>query len=589
MKQIKLYIKNILFLIGEDKKKIPLVFLVFLLSPLIEMIGLGLIGPFIAIILSPEKINETYLSSFFYLLDSEKDYKQVVISLCLLLAAVFVIKSFLSVLNNWIIEDFNLKRQFRLQTALMRTYQNMSYLKYVSKNSVDYIESIGNLVGTYCGVLTSFLRILSETIIIVGIVIFLTFINFKILLSISILLITIVYMYDRFFKKKMNEYGKIVSDSQKNIYKGINEGILGLKEIRMLGKNNFFLEMVESNAKKLYFYNIRSNLIQIAPRYIIEVFLICFIISLIIIYLILGKSLEELVPTLTVFAFASVRLIPSANIISRSILTMRLGYFATNKLFEDFADLKNKTLPDNFLEQNFENKVEKKIENFEKLEVRDISFKYPSSKNNAINKLSFTFKKGETIGFMGPSGSGKTTLVDIILGLLKPNDGEILINNQNLISENSWNLQVAYLPQDIFLLDESIETNITFKRNKSEIDLKKLNNALSDAQLKDFINSLPEGTDTIVGENGIKISGGQKQRLAIARAFYHGRDVLIMDEATSSLDYETENEIIEIIKKIKHNKTIIVIAHRLSTLKHCDVIYEIKNGHLKNIGKYKDI
>ena len=256
---------------------------------------------------------------------------------------------------------------------------------------------------------------------------------------------------------------------------------------------------------------------------------------------------------------------------------MRLGYFATNKLYEDFFENN-----ENLINSDNKDPHIKKIneEKFDILEIKNINFKYPGSKMNVINDLSLDLKSGETIGFMGSSGAGKTTLVDIILGLLKPDSGEMLINGKKLDSDKNWNLQVAYLPQEIFLLDASIKTNISFEIDDKLINLDKLNNALVNAQLKDMVKSQPNGIETIIGENGIKVSGGQKQRLAIARAFYHGRDILIMDEATSALDYETEKEIIDVLNKIKKNKTIIVIAHRMSTLKHCDKIFEIKNGKL---------
>ena len=256
---------------------------------------------------------------------------------------------------------------------------------------------------------------------------------------------------------------------------------------------------------------------------------------------------------------------------------MRLGYFATNKLYKDFFENIENSQDTKNRERNI-----KKIdyEKFDILEIKNIKFQYPDSKINVINNLSLNLKSGETIGLIGSSGAGKTTLVDIILGLLKPNSGEILINGKKLDSDRNWSLQVAYLPQDVFLLDASIKTNISFETDDKLIDLEKVNNALENAQLKSMIENQPNGIETIIGENGIKISGGQKQRLAIARAFYHGRDILIMDEATSALDHDTEKEIIEVIKKIKKNKTIIVIAHRISTLKHCDKIFEIKDGKL---------
>ena len=577
MKESLLFIKNIILLLGEDKSKVPYVLMVFFLSPLIEMIGLGLIAPFVTIILNPEKISDTYLSNFFIIISPTNDYKEIVIFISFSLIAVFILKGILSLINIWIIENFNLKRQVKLQTKLMKTYQDMSYLKYVSKNSSEYVEAIQNLVGTYCGVLTSFLRILSETIIIIGILLFLIFIDYKILLSITVLLSLTIYIYDKIFRKRLNNYGKIISESSRKIFQGIQEGVHGLKEIRMLGKKDFFLDIVKNNANKIYNYNIKSMLIQSAPRFIIEIILITFIMLIIIFSLNMNHPIEKIIPTLTVFAFAATRLIPSSNVLSRSLLQMRLGHFATNKLYEDFFENN-----ENLINSDNKDPHIKKIneEKFDILEIKNINFKYPGSKMNVINDLSLDLKSGETIGLMGSSGAGKTTLVDIILGLLKPDSGEILINGNKLDSDKNWNLQVAYLPQEIFLLDASIKTNISFEIDDKLINLDKLNNALVNAQLKDMVESQPNGTETIIGENGIKVSGGQKQRLAIARAFYHGRDILIMDEATSALDYETEKEIIDVLNKIKKNKTIIVIAHRMSTLKHCDKIFEIKNGKL---------
>ena len=577
MKKLLDYIKNIFLLIGEDKSKIPYVLLVFLLSPLIEMIGLGLILPFITIILDPEKISEANMRNFFNIISPSNDYKEIVFFLSFALIMVFIFKGILSLVNIWIIEDFNLKRQVKLQTKLMKTYQNMSYLEYVSKNSSEYVETIQNLVGTYCGVLTSFLRILSESIIIIGIFSFLIFIDSKILFLITIILTITIYIYDKIFKKKLKDYGQIISESSRKIFQGIQEGVFGLKEIRMLGRNQFFLDIVKNNARKIYTYNIKSILIQSAPRFIIEIILISLIMSIIIFSLKIDYSMEKIIPTLTVFAFAATRLIPSSNILSRSLLQMRLGYFATNKLYKDFFENNKHSIITKTINQDIK-KIKK--EKFEILEIRNINFKYPGSKKNVIDNLSLDLISGETIGFMGASGAGKTTLVDIILGLIKPDSGEMLINGKKLDSDMNWNLQVAYLPQEIFLLDASIKTNISFETDDKLIDLDKINNALENAQLKDMIESQPSGIDTIIGENGIKVSGGQKQRLAIARAFYHGRDIQIMDEATSALDYETEKEIINVLNKIKKNKTIIVIAHRMSTLKHCDKIFEIKNGKL---------
>lgn len=574
------YIKAIFQLIGDDKKRLPLVFLMFLISPIIEMLSLGIIFPFISIILNPEQFNESYVKSFLNYLGFSFNYNEIIILLGVALLITFLSKGILSMINIWIIEDFNLKRQFKLQILLMKNFQNLSYLDHTNRSSSDFTEIIQNLVGNYCGVLTAFLRILSEMLIIVGIFIFLSFIDYKILIYITILLSSIVFIYDKFFKKKLNLYGEEISKSSKKIFQAIKEGVLGFKEIKVLGKNNFFLKTIYDNANKIYNTNIKALLIQSAPRYIIEIALIIFII-LVIIFSVLNKtSLESLIPTLTVFGFAALRLIPSANLLLRSILQMRLGYYATNRLSKDFSNINY----DFNLKNIYEDKNKKKfrLDKLYKLELKEVHFSYPDNDKKILNNLSLSCKNGDKIGIMGTSGAGKTTLIDIILGLIKLDKGKILINGNELDSEVSWNNKAAYLPQDIFLLDEKILTNITFEQDEKNVDFERFNQAITNAQLNKFINELPEKYNTVIGENGVKLSGGQRQRLSIARAFYQERDLLIMDEATSALDTNTENDIVNVIDKIE-NKIIILISHKLSTLKNCNKIYEIKDGNLTEI------
>ena len=574
------YIKAIFQLIGDDKKRLPLVFLMFLISPIIEMLSLGIVFPFISIILNPEQFNESYVKSFLNYLGFSFNYNEIIILLGVALLITFLSKGILSMINIWIIEDFNLKRQFKLQILLMKNFQNLSYLDHTNRSSSDFTEIIQNLVGNYCGVLTAFLRILSEMLIIVGIFIFLSFIDYKILIYITILLSSIVFIYDKFFKKKLNLYGEEISKSSKKIFQAIKEGVLGFKEIKVLGKNNFFLKTIYDNANKIYNTNIKALLIQSAPRYIIEIALIIFII-LVIIFSVLNKtSLESLIPTLTVFGFAALRLIPSANLLLRSILQMRLGYYATNRLSKDFSNINY----DFNLKNIYEDKNKKKfrLDKLYKLELKEVHFSYPDNDKKILNNLSLSCKNGDKIGIMGTSGAGKTTLIDIILGLIKLDKGKILINGNELDSEVSWNNKAAYLPQDIFLLDEKILTNITFEQDEKNVDFERFNQAITNAQLNKFINELPEKYNTVIGENGVKLSGGQRQRLSIARAFYQERDLLIMDEATSALDTNTENDIVNVIDKIE-NKIIILISHKLSTLKNCNKIYEIKDGNLTEI------
>ena len=217
-------------------------------------------------------------------------------------------------------------------------------------------------------------------------------------------------------------------------------------------------------------------------------------------------------------------------------------------------------------------------------------FFYPDSKNNALENISLEIHAGESIGFIGPSGSGKTTLLDALLGLFEPQKGVIEYNSRNIKNNlKEWQSQIAYIPQEIFLIHGSLRHNVALGINEEDIDDNRLNESLRQARLSDMVENLPEGVNTILGERGIRFSGGQRQRVALARAFYHGRNILVMDEATSALDSETEKEIVSEIERLKGNKTMIVIAHRLTTLKHCDRIYKLQDGKIVNMGSYSEI
>ena len=232
----------------------------------------------------------------------------------------------------------------------------------------------------------------------------------------------------------------------------------------------------------------------------------------------------------------------------------------------------------------------KKNNLFKKLVVKNASFSYENSEKIILKDISFKIEKGEFIGIVGESGSGKTTFVDLLLGLLNAEKGEFILNNEPMLGRiDSWQSQIAYLPQEIFMIDSTLSSNITLEMNTREVDNEKLLKALKSARLEKFVEDLPNGIDTEVGQNGIMVSGGQRQRIALARAFYHDRDVLVLDEATSALDNDTEQKIVKEISLLKRNKTIIMIAHRKSTLMHCDKIFKIKNGKISDSLTYKEL
>ena len=289
------------------------------------------------------------------------------------------------------------------------------------------------------------------------------------------------------------------------------------------------------------------------------------------------------------FGVAALRLIPSANRISGAVISVRYGSFAMNELYRDVNETQNINLDFPLIgSHDLKPKVSKF--KFRKLEVKNISYLYPQADTDAISNLSMVVDSNQSIGIIGKSGSGKTTLINIILGLLTPQKGTVEVNGVPIKNDlRSWLDIVAYIPQDVFIFDDTIRRNIAMGVPDEKIDMEKLAQSIAVAQLKDVVNKLPDNIETIVGERGVRLSGGERQRLALARSFYHEREVIIMDEATAALDNETERQLVGAINEFKIHKTMIIIAHRLSTLKDCNIIYEVDNGRIIDSSSFESL
>ena len=570
-------ISEMLHLLGNDKYKLPWIVLLFLLSSILDLAGIGLILPYISLIVNPEGFMHGSIYPYFILFGFPGEYEDLLFMLGYLLIAVFTLKTISAIFINWIILHFCFNNGVKLRSSLMALYQSVAYIEYVHRNSSEYIRNIQELANVFSqSVLQAYLRLISEIIVIIAILLFLAYSNFVIFSTFFLLFFIIIFLYDVIFSKKLKRYGSKINNYSKFMVQGINEGFEGFKEIRTLQKEHFFHEKVVKNAKKYADKSIKSSLISMMPRFLIELILVVFVVFVVFYFVMYENDLHDLLPLISLFGVAALRLAPSVNQIVSSISRIRQGQNTVNLIFNDLNSLDLK------LKDISTTGRDKYTEKFKSLEFFDISFSYPSVPSNVLNNMSLKICAGDAIGIVGLSGSGKSTLLDIILGLLEPTSGNIIYNSHKLVNSEIAFLrsQIAYIPQDIFITDDTLRNNIALGIIPSEIDNDKIEKSLIFSKLSEVVDKLPDGVDTILGQKGRYFSGGQKQRVAIARAFYHDRNILLMDESTSALDKKTESEVVEEIHRLKGKETVIIISHNMKVLEFCSHIYKLNNGKL---------
>lgn len=580
------YPVQVLELCRGDLHKFPLIISLFVVQSFLELIGLGLVAPYISLIANPDSLWFDNIIRNYLKLDVNVKELHQILGVGLILA--FLLKFLVAYLTNRKVIHFVQSKRCQLATTLLKNYQNMTYEAYSQRNSAEYTYRIQTLTYQFAEqTLAPILRIFGDGLIAITLLIFLCIYNTIAFLLLVLLLASIVGTFDFFTKRLAKANGFLANKYSTNMLKTVAESMNGFKELRVLGKQDYFYNRASQNAENFSQVATAIQLIGILPRYLLEFVLVLFIVLLITFGPKFGIDRESLISTIGVFGIASMRLLPIANGLSASLVGLRYSRNSVSLLYEDCIGHKrqNQKNPDD-LQPITEGNL------FERIVVDSVSHKYLNSKRSSINNVSLEIRRGEAVGFIGASGSGKTTLIDSMLALINPSEGSLSVNGIRLTTPEairSWQNLVAYLPQKVFLVDDTIRNNIALGVDESFIDDARIQNAIHQAKLSTFIDSLPDELNTAIGEGGVRISGGQAQRIALARAFYHGRDILVMDESTSALDHETEEEILDQVMSLKGNKTLIIIAHRLSTLARCDKIYKLENGSIISFGSYDDV
>lgn len=549
---------------------IVLFFMMFF-SMLIETLSIGMVIPVISVILDDQSFFQNDFISKAILLLGSPSKDSLIITFMLIIVFVFVFKSLYLVFFNWFQTRFIFNVQVSLSNKLFTGYLYQPYLYHLNRNSSSLIRNIVTEVNTFASCSTAMIILVTEIMVFLGISLLLIIYEpVGSLMSISIFCLAGFSFYS-LFKHKMSYWGVKRQKYDEKKIQYIQEGIGGIKESKIYGKEDSFIRRFYTQAIGSSEMGKRISFLSTFPRIFLELIIIC-ILAIFVIYLITFQySYQNIIATIGLFAVAAFRLLPSINKIIGSVQLLRYNLPVVNLIHKEMISLNEFILPSkNYTKFNFQDSIS----------LKDLSFSY-GDKNMILDNVNLSIEKGEKIGLIGETGSGKSTLVDIILGLLSPSHGSILVDGINIQSNiRGWQENLGYVPQTIFLSDDTFLNNIAYGVSNNNIDQDKVMSSLKASQLSNFTDSLEKKLETKVGEKGVRLSGGQIQRIGIARALYNNPDIIVFDEATSALDYDTENEVMKTVNSLK-NKTIIIIAHRINTLKDCDKIYELKSGNLE--------
>ncbi|WP_230500665.1 ABC transporter ATP-binding protein [Sutcliffiella rhizosphaerae] len=554
------------------------------IAAVLETIGIGMIVPLVGIVTNPSVIKEHYLLIYIYELFNFSSTSAFMVFSVLALLSIFILKNMYLLLFNYIQYKVILNQQVKLQGQLFKKYLTRPYIFHLNRNTSTLLRNVNEEVARVCqGIVLSAFQLLSEILIILFIFILLIVTSPIATITASFLLGGSVFIFFRVFRNKISSLGKELQSVNGTLIKWVNQGLGANKEIKVLGKENFFINSY-TNQSLIKIRNSRYiKILEVVPRLFIETLLVSVVLITMLIIIFQGTNTTQLVSTMALFAMAAFRIMPSINRVVALITNIKYSKPALDVVYEDLFLNKDSITESGSNGTLSSFKLSQRTFN-QSIELENVFFKYPNQKNYSIKNVSLTIPTGKSVAIIGESGSGKTTIVDIMLGLLLPEKGKVIVDGVDLHNQISlWQKKIGYIPQTIFLSDDSIRNNIAFGVDTININDDQVWKALEQAQLKDFVLSLPEKLDTSVGERGVRLSGGQRQRIGIARALYHNPEILFMDEATSALDNETEMEVMKAIDNLKGQKTLIIIAHRLSTISNCDIVFKLKQAQIVEV------
>ena len=563
----------------KQKGSFVVLAVMILIGGVFETLGVSMLIPAVNAIMQPDLVREKIekFPALSHFLTQDLQLNTDAKLLCALfgfLIGLYVVKNLYLLLLAYKQNRFIARARNDMISRVMREFLTLPYEEYLGADIPTVFRiTDGDIPHTFSLVL-ALLQLMTECVVSLFLVIYLIRVNWQMTLLLMLVLALLTLWNAKVLKKKLNAIGKRNQDIQSRIAKWRIQSIYGLKDVKVLNRQDFFIrnyyESGKVGAELATKYAVLNNL----PHLVIETIFMATILGFMMALLTSGQNLSAFLPQLMAFGVAAIRVMPSANRINTYMTEIAYEQPSLDFVYENLTDAM-KTNKKMAAERA---KVAGGALHLEKeIRLEGITFRYPDGDRNIFTDASMVIPKGKSVGIKGASGAGKSTIVDILLGLLHVQKGEITCDGANIFSNyESWLSQIGYIPQSIYLIDESIRDNIAFGIDEREIDDARIREVAAEAQLLEFIDSLPEGLDTKIGDRGVRLSGGQRQRIGIARALYHNPEILVFDEATSALDNETEAALMGAINSFHGRKTMIIIAHRLNTIENCDLIYEVK-------------
>lgn len=554
------------------------------LGAALEMVGLGAIPAFVALLTDPQRM-QTLVSRVDWakaLLNT--DVSTIAVVGASALAAIFIVKNlYVAALIHF---EGRLLRDVAASIAnrLYRGYLYSPYTFHLQRNPAELIRNVGNEVDAAIDLLRNMAVGLRETLVLAVVFLLLLFFDPIVTLAVFVLVSVAAAALFLTFRRALLERGRLVQVHRRNRLQTMSESLAVIKEAKVLGREPHFVATFGRETEALEHHQLFPRMIAALPRLFLEVMAVAGVLLVVVGFVILGRGTETMLPILALLAVAMTRLIPAFNVITASLTNMRYDWPAFELVSRELQAVEGvsdaQPRGDGIAARRLKSSIE----------LEDVSFRYPGALADALDGVSIEIAAGEVVAFVGPSGAGKSTLVDVILGLLKPTAGRVRVDGEDIQERLAeWQRQIGYVPQDIYLTDDTIRRNVALGLPDTEIDEPSVTRALRTASLDSFVSTLSRGADATVGNRGIRLSGGQRQRIGIARALYHEPSVLVLDEGTSALDSETEREVIEAVGNLRGSRTVIMIAHRLTSVRNCDRLYVVRAGRIVDQGPYEDL